>query len=53
MLELLAALVVPLTKLLEVAFINDYDAEAERQALLNLQRAMFEERLRRRLAQPR
>lgn len=50
---ILAALAAPLANLIEAAFADDYDADAERQAMLNFQRAIFDERLKRRLASPR
>lgn len=50
---ILGALAGPLSKLIEVGLADDYDAEAERKALLDFQRALFEERLKRRMKQPR
>lgn len=44
---LITALIPGLLKLLETALADDYDQEAEYQAILKLQRAIADERMRR------
>lgn len=50
---ILAALSGPIAKLIEVVLSDIYDAEAERQAMLDLQAAIYQERLKKALTAPR
>ena len=53
MVEVFAALIVPLAKLVDIILSDDNDAEQERQALMDMEKAFYAERLKRRLAEPR
>lgn len=51
-LAILTAVAGPLEKLIEASLADTYDAEVEKQAMLDLTRALYDERLKRALAEP-
>ncbi len=49
MIEAIAALLGPIARLIEAMSADDYDQEAEKQAMLDIERAVSDERVRRAL----
>lgn len=52
-LGILAVFAKPIADLIEAGLADNYDAEKEKQAILNFQNALYEERLRRMMQSPR